>query len=218
MNLELLGKTEKHLSRWNDSLVHKECIAALEVLRKSARSLGVELAIASSFRSYERQKLIWNEKATGVRPLLDENSNPLDLSNMSESEVLFAILKWSAIPGFSRHHWGTDFDIYDLKALPAEYRLRLIPSEYDENGLFSKLTEWFDSLENSDFIRPYAKDGNGVSYEPWHISHTAVSKKYECLLTLDTFTQQIQESDILLKEEILKNCKKVFYNYVMNES
>ena len=40
---------------------------------------------------------------------------------MSASEC-DAILLWSALPGASRHHWGTDFDVFDRAAVPPDYR------------------------------------------------------------------------------------------------
>ena len=53
------------------------------------------------------------------RPLLDANNQPLDALQLGETERLHAILHWSALPGTSRHHWGTDLDIYDPDCLPA---------------------------------------------------------------------------------------------------
>jgi len=45
------------------------------------------------------------------------------------SEKIASILRWSALPGTSRHHWGTDLDIIDAKALTAEMKVqRYLPS------------------------------------------------------------------------------------------
>ena len=49
-----------------------------------------------------------------------------------------------AIPGTSRHHWGTDLDVYDAAALPADYRLELSPAEVAPGGLFDSLHRWLD--------------------------------------------------------------------------
>jgi hypothetical protein len=51
-------------------------------------------------------------------PLLDAHNQPLDALQLGETERLHAILHWSALPGTSRHHWGTDLDIYDPTACP----------------------------------------------------------------------------------------------------
>ncbi|MCZ8486094.1 D-alanyl-D-alanine carboxypeptidase family protein [Vibrio lentus] len=34
------------------------------------------------------------------------------LQRSSEQQKLSAILRWSALPGASRHHWGCDFDVF----------------------------------------------------------------------------------------------------------
>ena len=214
MNQQLLGKTQDHLTKWNSNLVHMELVDPLSKLNKDAQQVGIDLAIASGFRSYERQKLIWNEKITGKRQLLDSESNPLNIADLSPNEILFAILKWSAIPGFSRHHWGCDFDIFDKKALPKNYKLQLIPAEYYKDGIFSKLTNWLDSLNDSQFIRPYQKDTGGVAIEPWHISYRPVAKKYEQELSLDSFINEIKNSSLLLKQEILNNSDEIFFTFV----
>jgi len=52
-----------------------------------------------------RQAEIWNAKAAGLRPVLDANEQPIDTGTLSERELVFAILRWSALPGASRHHW-----------------------------------------------------------------------------------------------------------------
>ncbi len=43
-----------------------------------------------------------------------------------------AILRWSALPGGSRHHWGCDFDVYARNLLPPGTQLQLEPWEYLE--------------------------------------------------------------------------------------
>ncbi len=40
------------------------------------------------------------------------------LASSAEAERVAAILVWSALPGASRHHWGTDCDVIDAAALP----------------------------------------------------------------------------------------------------
>ena len=40
---------------------------------------------------------------------------------------MVGILEWSALPGASRHHWGSEFDVFDLAALPEGYRVQLLP-------------------------------------------------------------------------------------------
>ena len=42
---------------------------AFQSLAAAARIVGYELAIASAHRNFERQRLIWNAKASGLRPV-----------------------------------------------------------------------------------------------------------------------------------------------------
>ncbi|SPY94009.1 D-alanyl-D-alanine carboxypeptidase [Proteus mirabilis] len=71
---------------------------------------------ASFIRSFERQLAIWNGKFEGTRPVLDAESQPIDIQTLSEGQRCEAILKWSALPGASRHHWGTEIDF--LRSFP----------------------------------------------------------------------------------------------------
>ena len=90
------------------------------------RPAGFNLQVASSWRSFERQLAIWNGKWRGA-PLLDADNQPLDALQLGDMERLHAIPRWSALPGTSRHHWGTDLDIYDPDCLPAGTKLALEP-------------------------------------------------------------------------------------------
>ena len=111
----LTGQTDSHLAEV--STLHQTLLAEhnvhhdLMALVNAADTAGFQLEIASGFRDFSRQLLIWNNKFSGQRTMLDSHSQPLDPSRLSDEEKLFAILRWSALPGTSRHHWGTDFDI-----------------------------------------------------------------------------------------------------------
>jgi len=49
------------------------CRAGIIALRAAAQAQGIELAAASSFRDFERQLGIWNDKFLGRRALLDRD-------------------------------------------------------------------------------------------------------------------------------------------------
>ena len=74
----------------------------------------------------------------GTRPILDDHGEAKNPRDLTPSELLESILRWSALPGFSRHHWGTDFDIYDKSTLPHGYQVQLVPEEYQKRGPFFK--------------------------------------------------------------------------------
>src|SRR5262249_8973775 len=148
-------------------------------LSEAAGASGFELKVVSAFRDFATQLRIWNEKATGRRPLLDERSQPLDPARLTREQILHAILRWSAVPGASRHHWGTDFDVVAARAMPEGYRVRLVPEEVERDGLFAPFHDWLDgNLAKFGFFRPYAVDRGGVSPERWHLSYAPVAQRY----------------------------------------
>jgi hypothetical protein len=113
-------------------------------LRAAAAAAGFDLRIASAYRSFERQLTIWNGKLSGERPVLDEEDRPLDLATLGDVERIERVLRFSAMPGASRHHWGTDLDIYDAAAVPPGYRLCLNAAEVADEGPFGPLHRWLD--------------------------------------------------------------------------
>ena len=105
------------LSSRDNLLAHPLAIDALIKLQKAASKENVSFKILSSYRSFEQQKLIWNRKFNGEQTILDMNENPIDISGLSELEKIHSIMRYSALPGASRHHWGSDFDIFPSAAL-----------------------------------------------------------------------------------------------------
>ena len=217
----LNGKSTTHLTQLTDNnhYLHSDIVNDFLELQAQAHAAGFDLQIASSFRDYSRQLLIWNEKVTGKRKLYDENSQELNSKELTPQELLFAILHWSAIPGLSRHHLGTDFDFFDGSNIARE-DLELIPSEYTyPSGPCFKLNSWIDQQiqENSGFpfYRPFDGIKLKVAFEPWHLSHRAVANKLLEPLSFDSFVQHIENtSDILLSEEILKYSELIYTNYI----
>jgi len=221
----LTGKVETHLifEEKTNRYFHKDIYSDYLKLKSAALDSGIELYVLSSFRSFESQLKIWNLKAAGKRDLLDDNGEKLDYSELSSEEILFSILRWSALPGASRHHWGTDIDFVDKKTWPVGYDVQLIPSEYDQGGHFYKFRSWFDKvLENKNglgFYRPYAKDLGGVAPEMWHLSHKEVSKNLLDSYTIDVFKDHIDslnETDFLLLKDVKNNYERIYFDYVLN--
>ncbi len=99
-------------------------------------------------------------RPAALRKVHDDAGRDVDISALPGPEQLRAILRYSAIPGTSRHHWGTDLDVYDAAAVPAGYQLELSPPEVAAGGLFDPLHRWLDERmaagESRGFYRPYA--------------------------------------------------------------
>jgi len=170
---ELTGRSRSHLveARELRCTLHHDVMPAFLALREAALADGIDLRTASSFRDFDRQLMIWNEKFRGERALNDREGRALDATSLTPIERIEAILAWSALPGASRHHWGTDFDVYDAVSMPDVAALKLIPQEYTAQGPFAKLTQWLDThMHRFGFFRPYVMNGEGISAEPWHLS------------------------------------------------
>lgn len=190
----------------------------LEQLRKAAQAEGFRLEVASGFRSFERQLQIWNAKAQGERPVLDDSGQPLDLGALSEPQRMFAILRWSALPGSSRHHWGTDLDVYDSSRLPPGYQLQLTQEETRGEGPCAAFHAWLGdylaSERNPGFFRPYDRDRGGVAPEPWHLSYAPLASPLAEQLTPSALAPILESSDLLLKDAVLEQLEDIFARFV----
>ena len=182
-----LGLINTHITESGGVLMNEQAADAFSALQARASAAGFQLSVVSSFRSYERQLAIFNGKWRGERPVLDDFDRALIRQDYSEEQWLHRILRFSALPGTSRHHWGTDIDIFDPTHIPVGESLQLIPSEYRNGGIFEDLNQWLDERIAADdcegFFRPYDRDRGGVSEEPWHLSYEPVASALRPLVT-----------------------------------
>lgn len=213
----LLGLTEDHLVALAEPghRLQPEAAAAFAALQAAAVGAGFTLTPASSFRGFDRQLAIWNGKFEGSRPLLDAASRPLDALALPEPERILAILHWSALPGTSRHHWGTDLDVYDPTLLPPGQRLRLEPWEYQEGGYFYPLSRWLQAnMGHFGFYLPFARDGGGVAMEPWHLSYRPLAGACAAALTPALVAEAIRTRPVAGKTHILKLLDEIFARFI----
>ena len=148
--------------------LQKEALHAWLAMHNAAKKENISLRIISSLRSFERQKRIWENKWTGKTLTQGQN-----IAELIPDAVLRArtILKFSAMPGTSRHHWGTDFDINALE------------DDYFLDGKGKDEYSWLnENANNFKFAQPYSVKGPGrpVGYEEekWHWSYLPLSKEY----------------------------------------
>ena len=222
MNIDiLLGKTTEHLVPLEGTkfLIHSQMREDFLRLQKKALQAGFDLQITSAFRDYERQLKIWNTKARGERALMDDFGSPLVYQVLTPTEIMFSILRWSALPGASRHHWGSDIDIFDGSKQKVE-DVQLTPQECEGDGPAAKLHDWLDEQINNNesfgFYRPYASDKGGVSPERWHLSYWPISQEIYKSYTMELFQKNIEDSSIELKEIVLENLITIYQRYLMN--
>jgi len=223
----LVGRAELHLvSEYHAARlgvrVHLGALRPLLELQRAAQDAGFALAPLSGFRSFDRQLSIWNRKATGGLAVLDSTAHPVDIATLSPRELAFAILRWSALPGASRHHWGTDVDVYDASRTPSGYEVQLIPAEVDRGGMHAPLHEWLDeriaSGTASGFFRPYDADRGGVAPERWHLSYAPLADYFLRRLTPALLRQTIRDADMRLKEVVLAHLDEIYDRFVVNVS
>ena len=148
--------------------LRKETLGAFEDMAEKADEDGVELKIASATRNFDYQKNLWNNKWTGVT-LVD--GQDLSKSIPDGEERFEKILEYSAVPGTSRHHWGTEIDINDAN----------VPYFNTEQG--EKVYEWLeDNASQFGFCQTYTLKGTdrptGYNEEKWHWSYLPLSRGF----------------------------------------
>ncbi|HEY7758377.1 MAG TPA: M15 family metallopeptidase [Burkholderiales bacterium] len=217
--LELTGRARTHVLQLDavGAALHRLAVEPFHDLCAAAVRDGIELAILSAYRDFDAQRAIWNRKFRGDRPLYDRHGQPRDRQAMTEDELLEAILSWSALPGASRHHWGSDIDVFDCAAMPPGYRVQLLPEEYAPGGVFARLAHWLDAnLERFGFFRPYDVDRGGVHPEPWHISYAPVALRAADALTVDLVADTLRDADVLGKSRVLQRLPEIHRRFVAN--
>ncbi|MCS3454434.1 LAS superfamily LD-carboxypeptidase LdcB [Aeromonas sp. BIGb0405] len=218
---QLLGQDEGHLVLLGAGPHRLTAAAAtaFEEMQVAAAAAGHNLQPASSWRGFERQLAIWNGKWRGERPLQDADGQPLNALQLDEVERLHAILRWSALPGTSRHHWGTDLDIYDPDCLPEGVRLALEPWEYQAGGWFAGLSDWLvEHMGDFGFFLPYGKGDaqqipSAVAFEPWHLSFAP--EAWGQRLDAKALALCLQQADIEGKQTILTHLDEILARYVV---
>lgn len=164
---ELIGQGNPELFGEGYKL-RKEAHLAFIKMKAEALKSNIKIGAASSYRSYAHQKRIWERK-------FKTNKS----KGLSEKENIKKIIEYSTIPGTSRHHWGTDIDIYQTNTKQPNSILQ--PENYHGNGSYCKLKEWMDAnAKRFGFYLVYTDlpSRQGFKYEPWHYSYRALSAKY----------------------------------------
>jgi LAS superfamily LD-carboxypeptidase LdcB len=214
---QLTGKTGEHVVE-DIALgcrLHPTAAVALHQMQAAAAPDGIELQVVSAFRDFEHQLRIWNGKFSGERPLLDGHGHPLDSAGMTTAERIDAILLWSALPGASRHHWGSEVDVIDRACLAPNAHAHLTRAEYATGGCFSPLDAWLGRhAADFGFFRPYDVDRGGVQPEPWHLSFAPLAVPALQALTVEVLAEALQTVEIEGHELILPRLPELYARYV----
>jgi LAS superfamily LD-carboxypeptidase LdcB len=214
---ELTGRVRSHLTDVSDPqcVLHTHVVAPFLALRRAALADGFDVVPQSSFRDFERQLAIWNGKFSGERPLYGASGELLDAAQLTAARRVEAILLWSALPGASRHHWGTDVDLIDRRATAADYRVQLSAQEFAPGGPYAALGEWLRvHAARFGFFRPFRGIVSGVAPEPWHFSFAPVAENARRALTLVVLRKAIAAAPLLGKEAVLGRLEELHARYV----
>lgn len=162
---ELIGKSSPEIEKGKDYRVLPEVSIALEKMKEDAREAGFDICVISSYRNYNYQNKLWERKFKANKE-----------KGMTDEDNIRSIIKYSTIPGTSRHHWGTDIDIIDIShGIPID---PLDEKFFNPGGQMHKFKLWLDENANKyGFYLVYTKDKDrkGFNYEPWHFTYKAIS-------------------------------------------
>jgi LAS superfamily LD-carboxypeptidase LdcB len=154
--------------------LRKETFEAFQKMFEAAQKDKISLKIISATRNFQQQKQIWEGKWTRFAK-----------EAPGAEQRALKILEYSAMPGTSRHHWGTDVDLNDLNN-PA----------FKTGGKYAETYEWL--VKNAHlygFCQPYTAKGperpSGYEEERWHWSYMPLSGDF-----LTQYLQTIQNEMI----------------------
>ena len=138
--------------------LQREAADALESMIKKAEAEGIHLHVISGYRSFKDQVAIWNRKWGAVH---DE----------TDAGKCRRIMRFSAMPKTSRHHWGTDVDLNSLE------------NAYFESGKGLEELNWLNAHAaefgyQCVYSDKAATARTGYEMERWHWSYVPLSSKF----------------------------------------
>lgn len=152
-------RIEGQYTEKRDIYLRKEAYTAFVNMAQAAGEAGFTLNVVSATRNFSYQKGIWERKW--------EQPKYMGWSAIDRSKD---ILKFSAMPGSSRHHWGTDLDLNSLD------------NGWFESGEGKRLYEWLCSHASTyGFHQVYTSksDGRtGYEEEKWHWSYMPLAEQF----------------------------------------
>lgn len=215
---QITGIEDSHITWLSDNIgLHHDVVSPWQTLQSQAKEAGFDLVIASGFRNFSRQCAIWNRKFHGELAVKNSANEIVDTEKLTDIEKIHAIMLYSALPSGSRHHWGTDIDVYASNLLPSDCQLQLEPWEYQQDGYFFELSKWLKAHAPAlGFGFPYDKYRQGVAIEPWHLSYLPLANKCQQALSIGVITKAISEHDVAAKSEILTHINTLYQQYIIN--
>ncbi|GAB3923971.1 M15 family metallopeptidase [Mucilaginibacter myungsuensis] len=149
----------------------KKVYTAYKRMYAAALKDGIKLNIISGTRTFNDQCYKWGSKWTA-----DQFAHLTDKAARSEQ-----LLRWWSMPGTSRHHWGSEMDLVNLKLA------------FFKTAEGKRVYNWLvTNAPNFGFQQPFnAGRTTGYQEEKWHWSYVPLAKIY-----LAEYVKQISYRDI----------------------
>jgi len=199
--LLLTGRKEPVLSE--NKILDISAYHAFVRMQQAALKDNIHIKILSGYRHFNDQLRIWNNKYSKYKKL-----------KLSEEEIFIRISTYSAIPGTSRHHWGTEIDIVDANAIQPKNSY-LVPQHFSKNGIYSQLYQWMNNYgQEFGFYLVYTDNVHrkGFRFEPWHYSYKPLAKRYlRYFSRLDT-VECVKDEKIGGNDYLDKNCLLSYFH------
>ncbi len=160
---------------WTDKdgiYLRTEVLDACGRMRDAAAEAGVDLLIRSATRNFSYQRGIWERKWQRTRYM-----------GWQDVDKARDILTYSAMPGASRHHWGTDIDFNSFE------------NDWFASGEGAEVYGWLsDHAAEYGFHQVYddkATGRTGYELERWHWSYMPTAEPM-----LAAYNALISEADL----------------------
>lgn len=170
------------------NLLRREASVAFHQMVQAARADGHTIVMLSATRNYDYQaNQIWDPKWTGRRRG-DGNRDFSQTANHNDRAT--AIMTESSMPGTSRHHWGTDFDINSTTANDWNTRADLIAlyAWMQANAARFGFGQTYDAQTTDN---PPGTRVGGYNQEKWHWSYIPLAAGFQA-----DYVAQISDQDI----------------------
>jgi len=161
-------KVEPKYANRKGLYLQKETYDAFKKMYSAAQKAGIKLQIRSASRNFDYQKGIWERKWTGKTKVSGKNLAKTQANFVQRAKT---ILRYSSMPGSSRHHWGTDIDLNSFE------------NSWFSQGKGLKLYTWLqNNAAHYGFCQVYTQKGaqrrTGYEEEKWHWSYRPLASQY----------------------------------------
>ena len=168
-------------TRKPNQYLRKETYEAFIKMHEAASQAGIQLLIVSATRNFDYQRSIWERKWSGQTPVEGKDLSQAISDPVERAKI---ILKFSAMPGTSRHHWGTDIDLNALE------------NDYFETEPGKRTYTWLkENTSAYGFCQTYTPKNSsrpsGYEEEKWHWSYIPLAKSF-----LNQYVQKMNYEDL----------------------